>query len=436
MVIVHENWERVLPACHSDGRRSAGHLRARCPRSRKTAAFFSLPLLITALLAQEDPAARIGKVYVKSEPAGAAIFVGVKDEKGLVAQKDTGKKTNILLELPEGKQTLTLKLAGYEDAAVNVTVNPAAISKLETITLKKPARSVDVLFVEDGWALFVDDKPILDVAGQPAVPPCTVKLALGKHELLLAKEGFKNVTWPLEVMDKTANVEVKGKAEKTEQSNAVGSFDRETKGTEINLLPLLNPAKEAVSGKWIWKEQGLASEGVGWARLQIPYQPPEEYDLCASFTRTNGSDGVNLILASPGHQFMWWMGDWGNSLFGFQLINGKIIKENPTAVNMSLKTGQRYSCVVKVRKDGVAASLDGRTIVEYKTDFGGFSLGPEWSLRDNRILGVGTASPAVFHSLSITEISGPGKSLQLPPAPQQPEAPAPPEKRRLKTLGD
>lgn len=155
-----------------------------------------------------------GKVWVKSEPPGATIWLAVKDAAGTLTPKDTSKKTNALVVLPEGKQTVILHLDGYEDATVEVSVNPAGIAKPDTIVMSKQTKPIDILFAEDGWTVSIDGKPASDTVGKPATTPCTIKMAVGKHEIALAKDGFKDIPFKCEVVEKTTNIEVKGNVEK------------------------------------------------------------------------------------------------------------------------------------------------------------------------------------------------------------------------------
>ena len=216
-------------------------------------------LTCLAAVAQDE----VGKVWLKSDPAGAEIFLGVKDKDGVLVPKDTGKKTNALIELLAGKQTLVLHLEGYENATVEVSANPAAIAKPETVVLSKPMKPVDILFAEDGWIIFVDDKggdateSARDAHNQVATTPCTIKMTIGKHTVDLHKAGFLKISFPCEVTDKTTSIEVKGKIEKsglakktaTETGKDIpspeflGSYFRGTKADAANTLTLLPDGK-------------------------------------------------------------------------------------------------------------------------------------------------------------------------------------------------
>jgi hypothetical protein len=275
-----------------------------------------------------------------------------------------------------------------------------AIVKPATAILTKSGRPVDIMFAEDGWAVSVDGKSAWDALGEPATTPCTVNLSIGKHEILLAKYGFKEISWKGDVTDKTGSIEVKGKVEKGLQTVI------RSKGKAINLLALIDPKKDAVIGTWSWKDGCLMSDGTRWARLQIPYQPPEEYDLRLSFTRKRGNDSVDVILTKSDHKFLWNMGGWGNTASGFELINGVPGDNNPTTVKGGLENGKKYLYIIKVRKDMISVISNDKVIVEYKTDFNDLSLRSDWNIRNNKNLGIGSwESTTIFHTIEVIEMS-------------------------------
>ncbi len=181
----------------------------------------------------------------------------------------------------------------------------------------------------------------------------------------------------------------------------------------VDLMPLIDP-KNAVKGTWTRKGDELLSDGSPVARLEISYAPPEEYDFRVDFTRTEDLQDIILFASHASHDFSLMVGGFGNSVCGLGNINGQSPEANPTTVRgpAIIRNGRKYSAVVYVRKDYVAASINGKLIAKYKTDFSDMSpLGP-WTIRTG-ILGVGTHfSSTVFHSIQIAEITGEGKSTE------------------------
>ncbi len=182
----------------------------------------------------------------------------------------------------------------------------------------------------------------------------------------------------------------------------------------VDLLPFVDPAKDAVVGTWGRKDGGLVSDAARFARLEIPYEPPAEYDFRIVFTRQMGSDVVQ-ILSRSGRSFYWDMAADRNRIFGLGTIRGAPaiqIPQNPTAQRRAtgLVDGRRHVSIVRVRQDGVQAYLDGKLLAEWKPASGDLGIIPEWRLRSEGALGLGNwESPTTYHAVQLLEVSGAGK---------------------------
>jgi hypothetical protein len=182
------------------------------------------------------------------------------------------------------------------------------------------------------------------------------------------------------------------------------------KAKVVNLLAMIDPQRDAARGTWSLKDSVLVSDGT--AAIRIPYQPPEEYDFRIEFTRITGKDAVGQALSTPSSSFTWIMGSHGNRVCGFERINGERANEvaNPThlIVDKVFENGRRYTSIVRVRKDGVVAEVEGRILARYQGDFlemteGAFGVG-------KGALGIGSwDSKTAFHVVEVTEITGEGK---------------------------
>ncbi|MEW6357347.1 MAG: SUMF1/EgtB/PvdO family nonheme iron enzyme [Planctomycetota bacterium] len=196
----------------------------------------------------------------------------------------------------------------------------------------------------------------------------------------------------------------------------------------INLLPLIDPQKDAVAGVWQKTEDGLMSDIGFVSRVQIPYQPPDEYDFRIEFTRleakgkkgTVGWGDVFQVLQKDGRPFHWYMGAHGNTWFGFELVGGKRFDKNATGVKIEecLQLRHRYSATVVVRRDSVKAVLHGKPISEWRPEFGALSEGPYAGLTDKTLIGLGACNvQTVFHRIEVREVTGKGTFTRgKPPA--------------------
>ncbi|HVR84819.1 MAG TPA: hypothetical protein VMU54_10950 [Planctomycetota bacterium] len=181
----------------------------------------------------------------------------------------------------------------------------------------------------------------------------------------------------------------------------------------VNLLKLVDPKKDAVTGTWKVQDGKLVSDKTKFCRIEIPYKPPAEYDLLLSFSRVDGSSDINVLLSHSGKAFACIMGG-GNISFGLGMCRGLWTDkpDNPTVVSVSdaFGPGRTYTALIEVRRDRVRLLVDEKQIFNWKTDYSDLSMSSAWKLRDDSLLGLGSYESSVaFHKFQMIEVSGNGK---------------------------
>jgi hypothetical protein len=126
-----------------------------------------------------------GKVFVRSEPVGAEVLR--VDE----AKVELGR-TPVLVVLPVGEVSLLLRLQGFHDKLIELEVKGTEIVKLDVVKLDVVKVKVDVVFLEEGWAIVVDKVPYVK-DGKAVVAPATIEVTPGSHEVRLVKSGFQDI---------------------------------------------------------------------------------------------------------------------------------------------------------------------------------------------------------------------------------------------------
>jgi hypothetical protein len=210
-----------------------------------------------------------------------------------------------------------------------------------------------------------------------------------------------------------AKIRIEKRIQETEtSSHSAAPQEVRSKVQEVNLLKLADTKRDAVHGTWQLRNGELiCTSAEHHCRFEFPYEPPEEYDFQVAFARLEGHDCVLQLCAVGEHRFMWLMDGHTNKM-GFDYIDGKDIDTNPTGLPYRLQNGQRYVSLVKVRKNGVQAFLDGRLVDQWKTDYKDMSSPDQYALHNLRTLGVAAwESPTIFYSAKVTEITGTGKRL-------------------------
>jgi hypothetical protein len=170
----------------------------------------------------------------------------------------------------------------------------------------------------------------------------------------------------------------------------------------INLLELIDPDKHARGGNWRKENGALVSDYSQRAKVVIPYRPPLEYDLKTEFTRLGIDNCVTHMFTHKNNAALI-LGGWKGTASGFQQLGGKSANANATTVlGTKWVVGKRHTCVIKVRKAGIEAWLDGERFCVYATDGSDLS-NRDWPI-EGHALGVGSeVSPTVFHTIELIE---------------------------------
>ncbi len=180
----------------------------------------------------------------------------------------------------------------------------------------------------------------------------------------------------------------------------------------VDLLALIDPAKDTAQGKWSRNAAGeMTCEAAAYSVEEIPFAVPDEFDLTVDVTRTGGSGAVAVMLAARGRAFDFSLDIKGEARF--ERVDAKIAKDNPTAVPVVIVNNQRYRLTIEIRKDVIRALLDGKLLTEYKTDFKDLTRYTPWKINNSALCGIGANNvPVIFHGVALTEITGHGKPLR------------------------
>ncbi|MBP7936885.1 MAG: hypothetical protein KA354_19765 [Phycisphaerae bacterium] len=184
----------------------------------------------------------------------------------------------------------------------------------------------------------------------------------------------------------------------------------------VDLLKLVDPARDAVAGAWTLEKGVLFSRPRrdNRSRIEFPYTPPEEYDYRVVFVRIGGKDAISPICRANGRQFCCVVGGSGNTVVGFAMINGHHANENRTTrkSNAWLVNDQRYTLVIKVRNDGAQALLDDKPIASINTNYDDVGMPGPLNLSRADVIGLVAGSPCRVESAQVIEVTGVGKKLR------------------------
>ncbi len=185
----------------------------------------------------------------------------------------------------------------------------------------------------------------------------------------------------------------------------------------VDLLALVEPAKDAIKGDWVKDATSLTCSAGDHIRLAIPYVPPDEYDVHYEIERVEGSDGLLLGLARGNFQWAATLDSQPGSGYkaGLESLDGG----GPAVVTGPLfKSGTASRVELKVRKSGVSAIVDGRTVIDYKGASSRLSLPDGWKVGNPNVLFLAAwGSSYRFTKIVLVPVAGAGRLLRAPVPP-------------------
>jgi hypothetical protein len=196
---------------------------------------------------------------------------------------------------------------------------------------------------------------------------------------------------------------------------AAGAGTPAPKGT-LDLLALIDPQKDAVKGDWIHDGQGLTCSAGDHIRLQIPYSPPDEYDLLMTVDRREGSDGLLVGLVKGTAQWSVTMDTQSSGSFksGFESLDNQGPSGNATTYSGPVFTnGIETTLEFRVRKVGVTVLAGGKPIIDWRGNFNRLSLPDGWKVKSpNALFLAAWGSRYHFIRIVLVPVSGQGRKLR------------------------
>ena len=178
-------------------------------------------------------------------------------------------------------------------------------------------------------------------------------------------------------------------------------------GKKINLLSLLQPEDFLPREKWRVANGVLeCTEGNFVPKVAFPYQPGTEYDVAFTFSQPRLRNGVGLILPNPngGKSFIFQAAFEGGSAFKLVQAEDKYV----TRAAGMFRADTKYQAVVRVRKEGIQVAINGKGVINLKTDFTELENSSWHKIPDWRHIGLFADDPAVFYQAELLEVTGEG----------------------------
>lgn len=172
-----------------------------------------------------------------------------------------------------------------------------------------------------------------------------------------------------------------------------------------NLLAGFNPGQAARRGGWAMRGGELASDGQAcWIALGAELSPDFHYEVEVEFTRQAGRHSAGVILPTAAGTGVFELDAWEAGLGGWQMIDGRDLRQNGTAFPAVLRNGERQRLRLVVEGTRVSAEWNGLRRGPVELAGRSFSIPWLWEAEGRGGLGLcAWQSPTVFHRVALRE---------------------------------
>lgn len=190
----------------------------------------------------------------------------------------------------------------------------------------------------------------------------------------------------------------------------------------LNLLRRIVPADHALAGTWKHEDGALVDHAAAsFDKLEIPYEPAEEYDLLIEVERVRGPHTFVVGLATPKAQVTVTLDGWDGSTSGIDLLDRLGGDQNETTVKgrVWLQGGQAALILCQVRRGSLRVLINGERMIDWSGNFDRFSMHPNVAIRNTRGLFLGSwrggperRTDFVIRRIEVTPLSAPGRFVR------------------------
>ncbi len=193
--------------------------------------------------------------------------------------------------------------------------------------------------------------------------------------------------------------------------------DKPTRSQDaIDLLAMVDVAKDKVSGEWQMDGTHLLAPKQFGARLELPYQPPDEYELTVIAEPLDEPNGLLLGQRFGGRRFavlVNYSAEKGSPASALENIDDKNVGNATTVRREVLVKGRPSQIVCTMRKDSVTVTCDGHELIHWQGDPKRLSLSDYWKTPTDSALFLGAYDCRYRISrVTLTPLSGDGRKLR------------------------
>jgi hypothetical protein len=244
-------------------------------------------------------------------------------------------------------QYLSLVKNDWDEALPHLArgIDPALRAAAEK-DLSRPADAGDQVQAGDGW---------WDLAEKAAGP---------SQSRWRSRAGF----WYLKARDQTSGIT----RTKIDRRLAVAGMLPPVRPS-IDLLKMIDLQQDTIQGRWQMQGGKLLSPAVFMARVQIPYMPPEEYDLHLVVEWQGKQDSLDIGLVVGDSRVLAVIDGWNPPMTVLSMMSdqgdGEACHKGKVFVGVGPAT-----IVCSVRKTRLSVKVDDKTLIDWPADYSRVSL--------------------------------------------------------------
>jgi len=197
---------------------------------------------------------------------------------------------------------------------------------------------------------------------------------------------------------------------------------KETKPAEqwIDLLALVDPAKDAASGTWQREGRSLVlAVSSGVARITLPVVPAGDYEIEVLFNRAAGDDALAVHVPTGSSRVLALLSAGRGKAHGLAYVNGQHATTGETAYKPgTIQNNRDHRLSICVRTAGeqaaVAVVLDGVSIITWQGPQSALSQYENWTLPNPQCLGLAASegNKVTYLAVRLKMLSGEARPLR------------------------
>ncbi|HEV8293326.1 MAG TPA: hypothetical protein VGP94_15425, partial [Tepidisphaeraceae bacterium] len=135
----------------------------------------------------------------------------------------------------------------------------------------------------------------------------------------------------------------------------------------IDLLKLIDVKRDTIRGRWERSGSSIASADPGYSSIQIPFQPPREYQLEITLAKLQAGNDFQIALVAGDQRCTIVLDGNGGEVSGISAIDGQSFDNNQTTVRGSvLPMTTPVVVATTVRNQQLSVAIANNPVIDWK----------------------------------------------------------------------